>query len=160
MQLMFPYLECTITFLMAVWVFETYIDYRQHQKYKEAELPKALVGIISEEKYLKAQIYGLDKSRFGFISDGISQILSGITLWYRWMPYLWNLSGRLLIFLSGKSTPSEVRGEYMLGGLLHVRSGFIWLFSIDITIVGLFRSFHGLFHFNWVAIRSLSSLCD
>jgi STE24 endopeptidase len=101
---MFPYLEWTIVFLTAVWLFETYIAYRQHRKYKEYTLPKALTGIISKEKYLKAQSYGLDKSRFGIITDGFSNALNLTILWCRWMPGLWNLSGRLLTFLSSRQS--------------------------------------------------------
>jgi STE24 endopeptidase len=109
---MFPYLEWTLTFLIIVWVFEGYLDYRQHQKYKERHLPNTLVGIISEEKFLKAQAYGLDKSWFGIISDCFSQVFSILVLKYHWMPWLWNVSGGIHILPRFISTKSEVKKKF------------------------------------------------
>ena len=107
-NLMFTYLEYTIAFLVVVWIFETYINVRQHRKYRERRIPQALLGIVSEEKFLKAQAYGLDKSRFGMFSDAFSLLSSIILLRYYWMPWLWELSGRWMVWISGSSMPSEV----------------------------------------------------
>jgi STE24 endopeptidase len=105
---MFAYLEYTIAFFVIVWIFETYIDVRQHRKYQERQIPQTLRGIVSEEKFLKAQSYGLDKSQFGMISDIFSLLSSIVMLKYHWMPWLWGLSGRWMVWISGSSMSSEV----------------------------------------------------
>ncbi|DAZ97407.1 TPA: hypothetical protein N0F65_011291, partial [Lagenidium giganteum] len=41
------YFQATLVFITIVYLFETYLDYRQHQKLKEKEFPKALADAIS-----------------------------------------------------------------------------------------------------------------
>jgi len=88
--------EATIIFLWLVYVFETYLDWRQHQKLKEKVRPKELEGVIEDEKFLKAQLYGLDKSNFGFITSAFGQVESTLILVLGGIPFLWNYSTNLL----------------------------------------------------------------
>ena len=36
----FPYFEFTLGFILFVYIFETYLDWRQHARYKAAKPPK------------------------------------------------------------------------------------------------------------------------
>lgn len=60
-----------------MYIFETYLDIRQHSALKLPTLPKALQGVISQDKFEKSRAYTLDK-RFSFM---ISSDMSFI-MWY------------------------------------------------------------------------------
>lgn len=47
--------------MILMYVFETYLDLRQHAAYKLPTLPKTLEGVISQEKFEKSRAYSLDK---------------------------------------------------------------------------------------------------
>jgi len=51
----------SVAFVLVVYLFETYIDFRQNRKYREKGLPKELAAIVPTDKFEKAQAYGLDK---------------------------------------------------------------------------------------------------
>lgn len=44
-----------------MYIFETYLDIRQHAALKLPTLPRPLVGVISQEKFEKSRAYSLDK---------------------------------------------------------------------------------------------------
>lgn len=48
-------------FMIVMYIFETYLDLRQHTAIKLPTLPKTLVGVISQEKFEKSRAYSLDK---------------------------------------------------------------------------------------------------
>ena len=48
-------------FMIVMYIFETYLDMRQHSALKLPSLPKTLVGVISQEKFEKSRAYSLDK---------------------------------------------------------------------------------------------------
>ena len=48
------------------YIFESYLDLRQHAAHKLPNLPKTLEGVISQEKFEKSRAYSLDK-RFAFL---------------------------------------------------------------------------------------------
>ena len=48
-------------FMVSVYIFETYLDIRQHSALKLHTLPKQLEGIVSQEKFVKSRAYSLDK---------------------------------------------------------------------------------------------------
>ena len=104
-----PYLEATVIFLVVVYVFETYLDYRQHLKFLVKERPKSIecmcccafcsefhfcsfrtsrgcvfsdlcLALVSETSFLKSQAYGLDKSQFGFLASFLSTLKEFISL--------------------------------------------------------------------------------
>lgn len=51
--------------MICVYIFETYLDIRQHAALKLPTLPKQLEGVVSQEKFVKSRAYSLDK-RFDF----------------------------------------------------------------------------------------------
>lgn len=48
-------------FMILMYIFETYLDVRQHAALKLPTLPKSLEGVISQEKFEKSRAYSLDK---------------------------------------------------------------------------------------------------
>ena len=52
--------------MILMYVFETYLDLRQHAAHKLPNLPKTLEGVISQEKFEKSRAYSIDKRYFYF----------------------------------------------------------------------------------------------
>lgn len=48
-------------FMVLMYIFETYLDIRQHAALKLPSLPKPLEGVVSQEKFEKSRAYSLDK---------------------------------------------------------------------------------------------------
>jgi STE24 endopeptidase len=92
-----PFFEFVLIFLNVVYLFETYLDYRNHLKYKTLQLPAKLANLVKEDVFIKSQKYNLDKSTFGFIEGFISHIMSLAILWYGVLPYIWYLSEQLIV---------------------------------------------------------------
>lgn len=47
--------------MILMYIFESYLDLRQHSALKLPTLPKTLEGLISQEKFEKSRAYSLDK---------------------------------------------------------------------------------------------------
>ncbi|KAK9694531.1 zinc metalloprotease [Basidiobolus ranarum] len=90
------YKSYVLTFSWAVYLFETYLSYRQHCKLQEPRRPKAIEDIVTEEEFEKARQYGLDKSRFGFISGAWSQFENTMLIQYEFLAWAWGVSGSLI----------------------------------------------------------------
>lgn len=68
----------------------------KQNKAKEGEdKPKELLSQI-KEKFDKSRAYGLDKSRFGFVTSVYGQLESTAFLLLGYMPFCWTVSGSLL----------------------------------------------------------------
>ncbi|KAJ2994140.1 CAAX prenyl protease 1 [Globomyces sp. JEL0801] len=92
-----PWKTYAIYFMMIVYVWETYLDIRQHLRLKLKTLPKALNGIIEKATFEKSSAYGLDKSSFHFVSAFINQVQGIAILHYDFFPLVWNYSNQLLV---------------------------------------------------------------
>eukprot|EP01114_Cavostelium_apophysatum_P009201 TRINITY_DN2228_c0_g1_i1.p1 TRINITY_DN2228_c0_g1~~TRINITY_DN2228_c0_g1_i1.p1 ORF type:complete len:420 (+),score=105.08 TRINITY_DN2228_c0_g1_i1:31-1290(+) len=88
--------EACLAFIWIVYIFETYLDIRQFRKLQEERVPKEISSIIDEDKFQKAQSYGRDKTRFGFITGAFSQVESTLILLFGGLPFLWNYSEELV----------------------------------------------------------------
>lgn len=53
----FPYFEFTVGFIVLVYIFETYLDLRQHARYKAKEVPRELDGVVTQETFTKSQVF-------------------------------------------------------------------------------------------------------
>ena len=102
---------------MFVYIFETYLDWRQYLKLLETKKP-AKVGTaparssslvtrfplrvpwqltyVEDETFTKAQLYGQDKARFGFVSSLFGTAQSVAVIVYGVLPLLWDFSGDLM----------------------------------------------------------------
>ncbi|XP_060213304.1 CAAX prenyl protease 1 homolog [Lycium barbarum] len=103
----FPYLEAVVGFMILMYIFETYLDVRQHVALKLPTLPKPLQGVISQEKFKKSQAYSLDKSYFHFVHEFVTILMDSAILYFRILPWFWKISGDFLIYL-GLNAENEI----------------------------------------------------
>lgn len=54
-------------FMILMYLFETYLDIRQHAALKLPNLPQPLEGVISQEKFERARAYSIDKRSISYI---------------------------------------------------------------------------------------------
>lgn len=90
--MVFPYLSYVVASSWVMYLWLTLLDFRQHQKLQEKKRPDAIVAIVDEEKFLKAQEYGSDKSSFAFIRGFISQLETTAILCCNVYPLIWDAS--------------------------------------------------------------------
>ncbi|KAK4379282.1 hypothetical protein RND71_001144 [Anisodus tanguticus] len=103
----FPYLEAVIGFMILMYIFESFLDVRQHAAHKLPTLPKPLVGVISQEKFEKSRAYSLDKSYFHFVHEFVTILMDCSILYFRMLPWFWKRSGEFLVYL-GLDAENEI----------------------------------------------------
>ncbi|KAL0675482.1 hypothetical protein Bca4012_003463 [Brassica carinata] len=91
-----PYMETVVGFMVVMYVFETYLDLRQHTALKLPTLPKTLVGVISQDKFEKSRAYSLDKSHFHFVHEFVTILMDSAILFFGILPWFWKISGAFL----------------------------------------------------------------
>ena len=104
----FPYFEFTLAFSIIVYLFETYLDWRQHQHLLTSIRPSILKDTVTEDKFQQAKRYGLDKSRFRFVRSGFAQLHFTMLLMVGALPWVWEFSGKILEAYCGISPDNEV----------------------------------------------------
>jgi len=67
-----------------------------------------LKGYISEEKFHKAQAYGRDKARHSFAKAAFSLVLETLWLTHDVLPWLWDISGGMMLSFLGRDSEHEV----------------------------------------------------
>jgi STE24 endopeptidase len=90
------YFLSVFAFMWAAYLWETYLDLRQRNKLHETVRPKAIVDIVTHEKFEKAQKYGLDKNTFGLIKSFVGVLENSAILGYALLPYVWKTSTRFV----------------------------------------------------------------
>ncbi|GBG61826.1 hypothetical protein CBR_g23782 [Chara braunii] len=128
-------MEAVVTFMVVMYFFETYLDFRQHKALKSEKLPRALVGVVSHEKFLKARAYSLEKSRFGFVQGAVVFSENIAILLLKLLPWLWDYSGTL-VFKLGFDPENEILHSLALLAVTTVWAQVLGLpFSIYSTFV-------------------------
>ncbi|XP_077245457.1 CAAX prenyl protease 1 homolog isoform X2 [Tasmannia lanceolata] len=94
-------------FMILMYIFETYLDLRQHAALKLPNLPKPLQGVVGQEKFEKSRAYGLDKSYFHFVHEAVTIIKDTAVLFFGVLPWLWTRAGDFLIYM-GLSSENEI----------------------------------------------------
>ncbi|KAF9429218.1 hypothetical protein BGZ76_001642 [Entomortierella beljakovae] len=84
------------------------ISFRHYRNLRSNVRPKALSDHITEEQFLKAQAYGLDKTRFEFVTSVFGQIENTLMLVYNFMPWIWDLSGKFMFDVAGYGSEYEI----------------------------------------------------
>lgn len=102
------YFSFAFVTMWGIYLWETYLDYRQHKKLCEKNRPAEIVEIVDEEKFEKAQAYGRDKSSFAFFKGVISMLEGSAILWYGGIPYAWGKSAELLQSVAGYGSEYEI----------------------------------------------------
>lgn len=90
-----PSLIAFLLFAVLVYLFETWLDVRQHKLYAIAQRPKEIT-YASDDDFRKAQAYGHDKSAFHLVQTAVEHVKMIISLYLLQMPFLWRLSAQLL----------------------------------------------------------------
>ncbi|KAK3028763.1 hypothetical protein RJ639_037984 [Escallonia herrerae] len=94
-------------FMILMYIFETYLDLRQHRAYKLPTLPKTLEGVISQEKFEKSHAYSLDKSRFHFVHEFVTILMDTAILFFGILPWFWKRSGDSVVY-AGLNADNEI----------------------------------------------------
>ncbi|KAK9722805.1 zinc metalloprotease [Basidiobolus ranarum] len=101
------YKEYVLGLSYASYIFITYLNYRQLRKLQYEEQPKILTKLITSEEFNRINAYGIDKSKFLFLGDALSQLQNTAVIYFNLLAWLWNLAGRWLT-LAGYSSGSEI----------------------------------------------------
>ncbi|KAF3796506.1 CAAX prenyl protease 1-like protein [Nymphaea thermarum] len=155
----FPYMEAVLGFMILMYIFETYLDMRQHSALRLPTLPKPLLGVVSHEKFEKSRAYSLDKSRFHFVHEAFTIAMDSSILYFGALPWCWKKSADLLISM-GLNPENEI-----LHTLAFLAGVMLWSQIIDLPF-SLYSTFviearHG---FNkqtiWLFFRDMfKSMC-
>jgi len=87
----------TLGFMWVMYMWETYLSYRQHKVYVETkEIPVELLDSLDIETFEKSRLYQIDKSKFGFWSSLYGQVESTLILVYGGIPFLWAFSETMI----------------------------------------------------------------
>ncbi|TYJ01465.1 hypothetical protein E1A91_A13G155500v1 [Gossypium mustelinum] len=93
--------------MILMYLFETYLDLRQHAALKLTTLPKTLEGVINQEKFEKFRAYSLYKSHFHFVHEFVTILINSTILFFSILSWFWNKSGIFLPFL-GLNEENEI----------------------------------------------------
>ncbi|KAJ3324776.1 CAAX prenyl protease 1 [Boothiomyces sp. JEL0866] len=92
-----PWKDLVVGFIVTIYLWETYLDLRQHSLLKKNIIPKALAGVITKEKFAQSNAYNIDKSRFKIMYQSIynvAQII--IAIQYDLFPIAWDYAKQFL----------------------------------------------------------------
>ncbi|KAJ1983723.1 zinc metalloprotease [Dimargaris verticillata] len=103
-----PYKTLIMGIATALYLFETYLTYRQHQRLKVKIRPAAIVSIVTEDDFARANAYGLDKSRFSLVKSLFSHLQTLLVLHYDTLPWLWHAVGTALARYTGLGPEYEI----------------------------------------------------
>jgi len=85
----FPYKQSVMGFVVAVTLFESYLDVRQRRAIKKDSIPKELQGVISQESLKSTQAYCLDKWNYSMVVTAFNLAEELLVLQYNVMPWVW-----------------------------------------------------------------------
>lgn len=95
----FDILKWVLIFLWIVYVWETYLSYRQRKLCQRVrEVPSELKGVLDQETFEKTRLYLLDRNNFGFWSGIYSQCETTLILMFFGIPFAWTKSGDLIAY--------------------------------------------------------------
>ncbi|PKA60435.1 CAAX prenyl protease 1 like [Apostasia shenzhenica] len=119
-----PYLEGVLGFMIMLYIFETYLDIRQHGALKLPSLPKQLEGVVIKEKFEKSRAYGLDKrfisfsSHFHFVHEAVTIVMDIAVLYFGIIPWFWKKSGDFVSCIGLNAENEIIHTLSFLGGVL------------------------------------------
>ncbi|KAF9170646.1 hypothetical protein BGX21_008562 [Mortierella sp. AD011] len=132
----FPYKEWVLGFMYIVFLWEEYLRFRHYRNLRSNVRPKALSEHVTEEQFLKAQAYGQDKTRFGFVKSIFDQTENTLAITLGFMPWLWDLSGDIMFKVAGYGSEYEITQSVIFFMAMSIFSTIISLpFSLYSTFV-------------------------
>lgn len=129
-----PYLEAVLGFMILVYIFETYLDIRQHAAFKLPSLPKQLKGVVSQEKFERSRSYSLDKSHFHFVHEAVTILMDTAILFFGILPWFWKKSGELAVYMGLNAENEIIHTLSFLAGVM------IWSQITDLPF-SLYKTF-------------------
>lgn len=125
-----PYLQLSVLFTLAVFLFERWLDNRQLSRFTSKNA-KITDERIPKDVFDKSLSYGADKLSFSMFS-GLVRLIEGFFLLYvGWLPYAWDLSEHTFEQRLGLLSPRS-------GALYReciVTTGFVLILLLQSTIV-------------------------
>ncbi|OQV12000.1 CAAX prenyl protease 1-like protein [Hypsibius exemplaris] len=86
-----------LSFSWIVYLWDLFLSVREYLAQKNAKkVPVRLEKSITKEEFEKSRVYTLDKSAFSFFMGAVSQIELTLILLFNGLPWLWNVSDRLV----------------------------------------------------------------
>ncbi|KAK9478280.1 peptidase family M48-domain-containing protein [Lipomyces japonicus] len=109
----FNWKSLILGFSATQYLFETYLDLRQHKVLQRTKPPATLEGVIEQETFDKSQEYNRTKSRFGFIRSFYSFATDALITVFDGTPFIWGVAGRLMtsiapLAITGQITQSVI----------------------------------------------------
>lgn len=101
--IMNPYVSVLIFLSVSIFLFQQYINGRQHRKLSEKTIPSKIRKIVKPEEFEKARLYSLDKSTFSFVSE-LFGLLNLLYFVFQWYPKIWDFSGEAALKYLGAKT--------------------------------------------------------
>ena len=89
-----PYVSTLLILSISIFLFQQYVNSRQHRKLSEKNIPEKLRKRIKPEEFEKARLYSLDKSTFNFVSEFFGLFNLAYFL-FQLYPKIWEYSGKL-----------------------------------------------------------------
>lgn len=121
-----PWKSLITSLLWIVYLFETYVSWRQYRLYSLTTPPKALMAHVSHEDFVKSQRYGRDKARFAFVSDAVAHMVNLASVTYNLSAHVWVWSGYVLDWMKVAHSEKALSGaNLVLGLMLQMPVGFI-----------------------------------
>ena len=109
-----PWKALVNALLWGVYVFETYVSWRQYRMYSRTAPPPALAGHVSADDFRKSQRYGRDKMRFSMVSDAVMHVVSLVSVNYNASAHMWGWGGELLRWLRVAPSEQALSAAHML----------------------------------------------
>lgn len=132
----FPWKKLIVSFSVGQFVLDSVLSYRQYRVLQQTRIPKALEYEIDQKTFDKSQAYGRAKSKFGFVSGLISQVIDFGIIYYDVYPRLWRVTGSwLLTYL-----PARFTGEISHSLL------FIFTYGLATSLLDIPLSYYKNFH--------------
>ncbi|OVA13955.1 Peptidase M48 [Macleaya cordata] len=114
----FPYMEAVVGIMILTYIFETYLDLRQHAAHKLPTLPKPLQGVVSQEKFEKSRAYSIDKSNFHFVHEAVTIIIDTAILFFGILPWFWTKAGDFLVYAGLNAENETIHTLAFLAGVM------------------------------------------
>mmetsp|Transcript_7040 Transcript_7040/g.20416 ORF Transcript_7040/g.20416 Transcript_7040/m.20416 type:complete len:289 (+) Transcript_7040:98-964(+) len=124
------WLPMFLIFSTGVTLLEQYLEYRQLKRDYEKKIPKELKGIISEERFHKAQAYNAEKRVFGMYKSLFDFGLQTVYLVFFVYPWMWSLSGRCF----GTNEYAQSLGFWLFHTVIMELIGTPWSLYYDFVI--------------------------
>ncbi|KAK9830225.1 hypothetical protein WJX72_010439 [[Myrmecia] bisecta] len=104
----FPFLECTVGFMLLVYALHTYLDERQYKALQKPTPPTALAKDYTISEYKKTQAYNVDKWWFALYQGLWSTTLTTVLLLNGYLPWMWDKSTAVAVKL-GYDASHEIK---------------------------------------------------